>query len=1247
MEHVVGDPVDIPKIDWSTVGQLGFAGNIAGLSRYQNTAQFESIQPNVSSILLQENGFYNKIASANGHIFATCLLDSADLFIGGNFTTIHNTSYSHIARFNLQTHTLSPLAQGLDGPVYALYCGPDAVYVGGEFGKPSSNAAIWNGSWVPVPWKGFNGPVYTIQHNPKTDTILFGGRFDATLDGQYLNTNTSQTVNMGAPTVVSSGNNALNATLGNADNIICPNSSPQAPGTPWLLENGVPGYWEAQFGHSIQPTVFRIANTHYEGKGTRTFSIVALGSNHYFDLSYVDPSTQRTVQCSTACFLSNMTTLEYQDFTVLHPISTNGIRIYIDSWYGTGGGLSNVEIFQSEAVVLPSLGGTNATQQCSSHPVSSTTIVGTWTEQYAYGYYQNVLTTSFPSSELASANVSVTYKPYIPAQGQYEVFAHTAGCVGSSTCGQRTQVEMILSFFPGIQQTITIDQTNAQDKLTLIYRGTIAATAGDFQPSVLLKVSPNATAPSGGIVSVIADAIQFVRNETSPPLSSILEFSPRNASISGTLAWRPLSQQLTPGSTVKTLDASSGDVLYIGGQFFGENNTYRNIVSYDYRLGGGQLVALPDIGLNGNVNDLLLVGSALFVGGAFNGTFTNTINLNHVAQFNVDNRTWQPLEAGLDGTVERIVLSSNNASILFSGPFMHYSQHPSSGNANWSLTASQWLEPSSLIVGSVASSYVPNIESQWITGDIRSAQTYRGDIIALDDKSAYPFIFDSDRNIINAGLFWNDTIILGGRFRVGNTSNLAIFENGTWSQIQPLFGEVYALAIHDNHLYIGGNFTGLSAEGEISSFAVYDLAKRVNVALPGIYAENGSPGSVNAIEIDPDSQTVYVGGNFAKAGSLNCASVCALQPSTLQWNTVANGLSGSVQKMSALNGQVIIAGVLQVNGQTAFIARLDQQKPAWNIANHIDIGLPTALLQGQDQQVYLAGQRNNSTYMAMWDGDSLTDLATLGPSSQINQLLYVPIASAPRDIRFPPGSQMMLLVAGHLNLDTFGNVSAALYDGISWYPFVLTSTLQGEPGVLRNVFHRSSCCTAKDLTHYLPVPAVILIAIASSMGILFLLVGAAVVGVAIRHRRAPDVPEPMPPWTPKAKAPLISPQDTLHDAGPSNFTAPPPVPPVPPPASSAAAAAAASAIGFGALMAAAAANAGSDVAPTEEKPKLMYAKYPFEAKELGELEFNAGDPIVVTDTSDNVWWIGAVDDGQGNEKRGVFPSNYVTDTKSV
>lgn len=70
----------------------------------------------------------------------------------------------------------------------------------------------------------------------------------------------------------------------------------------------------------------------------------------------------------------------------------------------------------------------------------------------------------------------------------------------------------------------------------------------------------------------------------------------------------------------------------------------------------------------------------------------------------------------------------------------------------------------------------------------------------------------------------------------------------------------------------------------------------------------------------------------------------------------------------------------------------------------------------------------------------------------ISQLLLVPISSSSEQ-RYPSGTQNMLLAVGTLNIKDFGNASAALYDGTVWYPYLLTTKLDGQSGNIQKVIH--------------------------------------------------------------------------------------------------------------------------------------------------------------------------------------------------
>lgn len=271
----------LPEIQLDSVGeQLGFAGNFAGLSPYRLPSQFEALETAslVLSDIIDDATIFQSFATINGSIETYCQLADDEFILAGNFISINETTYNHIARFNSQSRQLSPLDQGLDGAVRSVYCTPDAVYVGGDFMAPvqanlsqyTGHAAVYaNSQWSPLPWKGFNGPVYSIIPHAQQNAIIFGGQFGSTGDGQYTAPNasaTTQMVNLDSSVTISSGNGASGS---DPKSVVCSQA-------PWLLQDGNPGYWQAQFVFSIQPSKFRLSNLHSaDGKNTRTFKQVA------------------------------------------------------------------------------------------------------------------------------------------------------------------------------------------------------------------------------------------------------------------------------------------------------------------------------------------------------------------------------------------------------------------------------------------------------------------------------------------------------------------------------------------------------------------------------------------------------------------------------------------------------------------------------------------------------------------------------------------------------------------------------------------------------------------------------------------------------------------------------------------------------------------------------------------------------------------------------------------------------------
>ncbi|GAN09707.1 cellular morphogenesis protein [Mucor ambiguus] len=1280
----------LPEIQLESVGgQLGFAGDFAGLSPYRLPSQFESLETSslILSDMMDDTTLFQSFAIINGSIETYCQLTDNEFILAGNFISINETTYNHIARFNSQSRQLSSLDQGLDGAVKSVYCTSDAIYAGGDFMAPvhanmsqyTGHAAVYaNNQWSPLPWKGFNGPVYSIIQHAQQNAIVFGGQFDSTGDGQYANPNasaTTQMVNLDSSVTISSGNGASGS---DPRSVICNQA-------PWELQGGNPGYWQAH--------------------------IISLGSNQYFNLSYQDPITNQISTCSEACPLSNNSSIPYQDFTVVSSISTSGIRINIDTWYGSAGGLSGVSIYRSDATLQPNV-VTNSSVTSSSCSAAedtaassaSVSTTGTWTSKYSWGIYQTFLVSVIPASELHTADVSATYKPFIPVQSVYDVYATTPGCVGTSTCDQRVLMQLTIELTPGNTTTVALDQNINSDQRTLIYRGPVSASTSTFQPSIVMKVDPAATTSSSSNITIIGTSIEFARNATGVNLSSVLSYYPSNNT------WNALAQQLPAGSIVHSL-ASIDSTLYMGGQFV-QNTTFSNVVAYDF--GSSALKPLAQSGVNGAVHSLLVAEDArLFVAGAFNNTAIPQANstLNHVAIYNTQFSSWSDMHQGVNGPVNSLY-ATKDKHVHLSGPFNATTTGTRLyNNAEWDASAQSWVGSSSYILGPVSNQVQLSDTATLYLGSIQNAQSYRASNTAsLASQGMTSAITDIDPNaIVYTGAFWKSLPILAGSFKLNNTTfPLVIYSENAWQGLLPqVQGNITTLSVVQNSLLMGGRFNGTTDDNvQVASIAFYDLENKNMQAITGIFDNNQQPGTVHVIHPLGDGKSVYVGGDFAFAGMLNCDGLCVLSLETRQWTQPNQGISGTINDMyiDDTTRLLTVVGNLTVNQNTpTSLASIDTSSntATWTAAPlNEQYTSPSALLYDSDNQFLLTGSKNNATWVAKWDGHSFSSMdTTLDASSAIHQLLWIPITSdsAASISRYPSDSDTMLMAVGHLVLPNLkSSCSAALFDGSTWHPYLLSATSTGSPGRISGMFTATACCNASYKTRrYLSVPAVILISIAISLGILFLLIACAFVYMFLKRRHQPPkyYADPMKEWRPKYRptsllamldaanlngtdtavataggttlagaGAMAAGNDKQADAKTTGYSTALDDAHVPThrgqtsmDMSEAAAATAryrnssgfsmGLGLPFSVLMANALRSNDTSSEATEDAPKVYYAKYPFDAKEFGELAFDAQTPIVVTDTSDNVWWMGYKDDGSGNPVSGLFPSNYVTKAK--
>jgi hypothetical protein len=349
-------PVPAPNLDLGNLGRVGLVGDFDAISLFSYTQQNQNgFNTNGSQSIITQfpGGGFKTLASTDGSISAMCSLvlkngTFAGVMVAGNFTSLGGLETHGIALFDPDTAVVTRLL-GLQGKVAALLCdkGTDTVYVGGDFkGANSTNGITWvaGSGWVNLPFAGFNGPVNSIAKT--TDGhVVFGGSFDGFGNTTTPGIKDEQVINISSGTI-SAGSTTASVGFSDPRNIVCKTSAQNGVGKTWLLSDNQAGYWKAEFRFGFIPTKLRIWNTHLDDRGTKTFRFTAMPINGIMNLTFTDPETNQNASCDARCPLSSKPGVAFQDFHFVNPIGMNAFQIDISEWYGNGGGLDGIELFQ-------------------------------------------------------------------------------------------------------------------------------------------------------------------------------------------------------------------------------------------------------------------------------------------------------------------------------------------------------------------------------------------------------------------------------------------------------------------------------------------------------------------------------------------------------------------------------------------------------------------------------------------------------------------------------------------------------------------------------------------------------------------------------------------------------------------------------------------------------------------------------------------------------------------------------------
>ena len=641
-------------------------------------------------------------------------------------------------------------------------------------------------------------------------------------------------------------------------------------------------------------------------------------------MKYVDPATGQNQTCTNPCPLSTDPTILYQDFLFDGPIAITGVQIQISQFIGSSAGLHILQLLSSGA--FASSIDANNTQSCFAPNPSNSTQTGQWTAKVANtniaGTVQTVLVSTVSVGTPASAGPTFTWFPYVSASGDYDVYLLVPGCTNLQDCALRTSVEVTL--FPGANLApfiTTVSQQNQDDAMTLIYSGPILPSSPDFVTTISMTL---ANTPTGGgqngQYELVADRVQLILQ------SANVTGSPSNGTNSalglvrgvGFLEW-PRSFPSTsapagilPNSTLTTSDFLGFDILsglggidgippdsfiinaiahhssgaiFVGGAFnltSGSATGASNIVAF--RNGG--LVGLADGGLNGQVTSLFLVGDQLYVGGSFLDTSSRSTQdkLGGIALYNVQNNSWSPLVAGVNGAVSSIGLSNNQ--IQIAGNFTELISVTGNGSginaagfAVWDIETSIWVNSGGFVIGKMTFVGNETSSTQLLAGNVVASQEFgaTGLVMLTNGGSNGPAItpftvsLDGLQASMSSNLRRRANIPRAAWISHMSFSRLFSRQANRQASLPPplpapapavLAGAFWSHSSKELTI-LGGNFSFVvpGASSTYTAVAIYDPSSSSVQGLVGPQIN----GTVRALLVDGNS--LYIGGEFTIPGA--------------------------------------------------------------------------------------------------------------------------------------------------------------------------------------------------------------------------------------------------------------------------------------------------------------------------------------------------------------------------------------------
>jgi hypothetical protein len=313
--------------------------------------------------------------------------------------------------------------------------------------------------------------------------------------------------------------------------------------------------------------------------------------------------------------------------------------------------------------------------------------------------------------------------------------------------------------------------------------------------------------------------------------------------------WAQVPGEFSTGSSVWAI-LKDGDYLYVGGTFNAiDNMLVHNVARLHLPTKNWEALGSGNTkGVNNSVYSLYKVDDQLYVGGTFSQAGGQSAS--RIARLNTETNVWEALGSGVDGRVS--ALAQHGQYLYVGGHFNRANGTFSRRIARLDMQTDEWYHFEQDLNGHVEDILVYN-NQVYLTGAFTFASGGGGSVprIGRFDPESMSWHNVGNASLSAGGhklLVYDQKLYVAGGFarfdshpEMADASRIAVYdmELGEWSTLGSGLNDlVYTMAVSENQLYVGGNFS-IAGGKPASHFARWDLDGTVTSVHSMLEVPNG------------------------------------------------------------------------------------------------------------------------------------------------------------------------------------------------------------------------------------------------------------------------------------------------------------------------------------------------------------------------------------------------------------------------